>query len=298
MQTIAHPDFEILQAYVRQADAAQFAELRLHLAGCAECRVQVDAMMALQQHYPSLESPAVAEHQQQQLVDYIEQHLPQEQRQQVQQMLQDNPTTMKAALHYASHRAAMQQAISPAPQTDAAIQTDVSFFSSLGAYVAGWFELRAPIWLSVPATAAVVLVAVMMLQIGMQGNTTQLEIVAFQDNPVLQFRDNASLPGIGFFNRADNASAVYDKVAVSMPKAGEVAIQWPAIADATEYKMRLQAFYQGEKHSLGEVITRHNSARFAIDNVPANSRYEWVLSGQTARQKTFYTSGGFVISKK
>lgn len=298
MESTQHPSFELLQDYIREADSAQFAELRLHLSGCAECRAQVDAMNALQQYYPWLENPAVDEQLQQQLVDYMEQRLPEDQHSQVQGMLKENPAAMKAALHYASHRAAMQQSVPVSSLNDVGQHAGISLLGRLRAYLADWLDLRAPVWMMAPATAALVLVAIIMLQPGIDDENARFDIVAYQDNPLIQFRGNESLPGIGFFNRADNASAVYDQVSVSLPKPGKVAIQWPEVANAVEYKMRLQAFYQGEKHSLGEVITTQNRAIFDVENVPVNSRYEWILSGQTARQKTFYTSGGFVISKK
>ena len=75
-----------------------------------------------------------------------------------------------------------------------------------------------------------------------------------------------------------------------------IRITWPAIAGATAYSMRLQAFNAGEKTSIGKQSTTRNHAVFDLDPAAGARRYEWILTGETEDEKTFYTNGGFVIS--
>ncbi|HEY9034672.1 MAG TPA: hypothetical protein VIN71_12090, partial [Pseudomonadales bacterium] len=111
----SHPDFELLQRYSRHADAPEFDPLRLHLAGCSECRAQLDAMAVLARHYPWLPQQACDEQLGEQLDDYLAGRLPPQQMAAAQQAIHDHPAALKAALHQASHRAAMKQAVVDSP---------------------------------------------------------------------------------------------------------------------------------------------------------------------------------------
>lgn len=294
----SHPDFEILQRYSRQADAPEFDQLRLHLAACSECRAQLDAMTALAQYYPWLPQAACEEQQQQRLEDYVAGRLPEQQMAATRQAIHDDPAALKAALHQASHRAAMQQTVADSPLAPARPRPASAVFPGMRQRLRDWFGMRAPLWLSVPATALVVAVLAVGVQTMRSADDNGYTIVNYQDNPVIQFRGKQPLPGIGFFNRADSGVAAYGELSVSMQHAGRISLRWPPVANALSYRMRLQVFQQGEKRTIGEVVTDHNTAQFSIDDSANASRYEWVLTGQTRDEKTFLASGGFVIDKR
>lgn len=297
MQNTEHPDHDLLRRYILQADAAQFDELRLHLASCPECRSQVDAMMALQQQYPWLENPACDEQQQQLIADYVDGLLDSEAVDRVQRLLDENPAAMKSALHYASHRAAMQQAGLATPSSAEPFAERQGMGAALRGRFSNWLALRPPVWMSVPITVMAVLLVVMILDV-LPFQDTGYEIVSYQDNPVIQFRSREPLPGIGFFNRADMAQAEYDDLNILIPQLGEVTLHWQPVEGAISYTMRLQVFHQGEKITLGEISTADTRARFVFDELYMGSRFEWVLSGHTRDDKTFQADGGFVIADR
>jgi len=242
-----HPDFELLQRYGRQADAPEFSDLRLHLASCRECRAQLDAMSALAQHYPWLQSATADEHQQQRVIDYIEQRLPQQQRQSVEQLFHDDPAALKSALHYASHHAAMQSSVlepvleESAGSTRRPVHGADNIASSLRRRLFDWLRIRAPLWLSIPATAVVVALLAIGLQPVLPTGDSGYAIVNYQDNPVIQFRSQQQLPGIGFFNRADKGVAPYGDVTVTMRQVGDKVVARTGYTGEDGYEIMLPA---------------------------------------------------------
>ncbi len=245
-------------------------------------------------------SPALSDAEQQQIMDYVDGAGDAQSRAAAAALIQNNPAAQKAALHYASHRAAMSQDVPP--QIDAATQPSSSGFSlaQLAHKLLGWLDNRVPLWAALPATALAAYAVVASLPLLDNHAPHNLQVASYQDNPVLQFRAPGQLPGIGFFSQADNTTAPYTNIritAVQDDATGNsaVQIQWPPIADAVTYSLRLQLFDKGMKKPVGEQRTSANHARFELGKLETGKRYEWVLTGNTRDNKTFYTTGGFVL---
>jgi hypothetical protein len=297
MNTDMHPDTDTLKTYLRNIESPEFDTLRLHLVQCESCRNELSALSALDRFYPALDESASSEtSRQQDILDYVDDRLPARQRADVAAQIENDTQSLKAALRYALHSSSMKAELD-AGQNTRANSADVSQLSKLFASCARLFELRATLWAAVPATAAVVAVVAFSVPIFVEQPGSEYLIASYRDNPVIQFSNNQARPGIGFFSQAGQSSSAYDNVQLSITDAGRLTIDWPKIKHALSYNLRLQVFRQKHKAVVGEVTTTTPSASFQIDPEDVGRRFEWVLSGSTREQMTFYTTGGFVIDK-
>ena len=298
-----HPELATLKDYLANSAADEFAALRLHLAQCGECRELVSGLsgvIIMSQHLPAAADGALSDQQHQQIADYIDGHLTAAEGQQQQEFIQTSAAAMKAALHYASHKAAMDRGLATsaanAPQSNSKRASQPQWFDVWG-QLKKLVTLQAPVWFTVPATAA--LVALLSINLFNQpaSDNANYTIAGYQDNPVMQFRAKESQPGIGFFARPSQSSEPYKAIKVSLSGDKRFTIQWPPVTGATIYTLRLQMFNQGSKQVVGEVTTKTNSAVITADLENIAHRYEWVLSGETSDNRAFISSGGFVINK-
>jgi len=297
-----HPETDDLNEYLQQPQAEEFTALRLHLAGCAECRTQLGVLSSLQQHYPSLQITPVDAAQQQMIEDLVHSEVDAP----VLQKIKNNPAELKAALHYVSHMAAMSEVIQP----EAQLQSDFSLTgqqqkapvaNSLKSLLSRLFEYQSPVWIPASVSAALVLaLVVMIVPLADKSDETlpHREIVQYQDNPLIHFRSQDALPGIGFFSKAEQQSRPYDGLNVNYIQRDVVRLSWPAVENVKQYKLRLQVVAQGRKNTLAEVDTALNQAEIKLNVLDINHRYEWTLSGLTGDGKTFITTGGFVINNR
>lgn len=295
MNTDMHPQTDTLKAYLRDIESPEFATLRLHLAQCEDCRNEVNTLSALQQFYPTLPA-SDANDTPQAIHDYVDDRLSPEARDDVAAQLAKDPATLKAALHYALHSAAMNAELGAAHSPRETAERE-SGASSWWRQFAQLFELRTPLWMTLPATAAVAAVLAFGVQHFSEQPGGEYVVAAFRDNPVMEFSDNHTQPGIGFFSRAGQSSSAYDNVRIRMTDAGRLTIEWPKVDRALSYTLRLQVFRQKQKITVDEVTTTMPHASFNVDPADTGRRFEWVLSGTTQQHKTFYTTGGFVINK-
>jgi len=283
-----HPETSDLNEYLQQPQAEEFSALRLHLAGCADCRTQIDTLESLHSHYPSLQSETIDSAQQQEVEDFIDgsandyANL---------QKIKTNPAALKAALHYASHSAAMNEEIKPDIQ-----QQKISIVDSLKFLLTHIFEYRSPMWLTASVSAVLVLALSVFVFPEMNSADKSLQIVQYQDNPQIQFRPEQALPGIGFFSKTEEESHSYDGLNVVYARPDKIRLSWAPVDRAKLYKLRLQMIAQGKKNTLAEISTELNQAEIKLNATDINHRYEWRLSGITHDGKTFMTSGGFVIN--
>lgn len=316
-----HPELEELQKYLINSAAAEYSELRLHLAQCSECRSQVDGLNALK-HISQLPAETLndtltatlTEAQHQQIQDYINDDLSlnenrdedhkKHERKQTEQLIQSNPAAMKAALHLTSNKALQERMnLSTVPsnqessnQESSSLESSKdSLFSTLTAYIKSLFSYQTPLWIGAPLTAA--LVALLSITLFEQ-NTTQppYTIASYQDNPIIQFRSKDNLPGIGFFAKSEISSATYDGLQVKVSDESHFELRWPAISNAVKYKLRLHRFNQGSKTLVNEITTDKTSVIIETESAEIFSRYEWALTGETSDERTFMAKGGFVIN--
>ena len=316
MNTDTHPDTDALKAYLLNSESPDYATLRLHLAGCPACRDEAVVLSSLINNYASLDETrgndeSLSDEQHQLIIDYIDGKLSADESVTAKTLINDNKYAMKSALHYTSHRSAMADSLPAHTQdngqsvTGNAHHHDTSRLSQMLSTVAQWLDTRAPVW-AVPATAFTVAIAIFSIQsidtLPFSDANNQFVVASYQDNPVMQFRPTDALPGIGFFSKADNISREYNGVLVKVlnnddDTAGKIKLQWPRVKNAIQYSMRLQVFNQGQKITLGEISTKAAIATFDVEEISNNKRYEWILTGETTNKKTFYSTGGFIISK-
>lgn len=296
-----HPELATLKDYLANSAAENYAGLRLHLAQCPACRELVSGLSGVQL-MTSMQNASVTltEQQHQGIADYIDGLLDAAEAGQQQAVIHSDAAAMKAALHYASHKAAMDQALSRSDADSAAIMksTNASSQSWSGIFSAlkDMLSFQAPVWLTVPVTAALVAVLTIKLLDVTPTQPVGYTIASYQDNPVIQFRARENIPGIGFFARPAQSVEPYQAVKVSVSAGNRFTIQWPPVTGAMIYTLRLQMFNQGSKLVLGEVTTQNNSAVMTVNIDNIYHRYEWVLSGETRDNRAFMSSGGFVIN--
>jgi len=301
-----HPELEQLKSYLHNIDATEFSSLRLHLAQCSQCRALVEGIMGLQlmsQQPISLqkEEDLLTDHEHQLIADYVDGRLSGAEHQQQKEFIHSNSSALKASLHYASHKSAMDKA-SLESGSDSSLVTGMAtnsnhLWSRLQKKMKALVTFDAPVWLTVPVTAALVAILSVNLFDYSAPVPAGYTIASYQDHAIIQFRPKDHLPGIGFFANSAQFSEVYDTLKVTVSDDGRFTIQWPPVARAIKYNLRLQMFDQGNKVVLGQVTTEKTSAVIAAQQHGIYHRYEWVLSGETSDNRVFLATGGFVIDK-
>ncbi len=298
-----HPELATLKNYLNNSAAAEFSSLRLHLAQCSECRAQLEGLMGVQQvsrlsSSDTSKMDVLTEQQHQQIADYIDGRLSDAEHQQQDAFIHSNPSAMKAALHYASHKSAMDKTLlkDESPPVSDPVTGNHQLQAHVLQKLKQLLRFQAPVWLTVPATAA--LVALLSVNLFDQPLYEQAPytIASYQDNAVIQFRSKDHLPGIGFFAKSAQQSEAYDRLKVSVSRDKRFTMEWPPVPGALNYSLRLQMFDHGNKIVVGEVTTETNSAVISTQHDNIYHRYEWVLSGETRDNRVFLASGGFVIN--
>lgn len=304
-----HPDTEQLTAYLTNPQSGEFMDLRLHLARCVDCRAEVSVLAELKENpLPGLAEAGLdsddAFHNatQEQLIEkYVDGVLDGEERQEVETLLQTDPRAIKAALHYASHSAGMKRALYDSPdgvipdQSKLRPDNKTSARPSLLNAINNWLQLRAPVWLAVPATAVVVALFSITMTPLLTSTTSQFTVASYQDNPVIRFEQKNRQPGIGFFANAGKTEQAYATIKTRLFDGNMLDLSWPVVAKAVSYKIQLQLIKNGQRTNVGELTTKLAQASFKRVPDDTGHRYEWVLSGNTTDGKTFTTHGGFVI---
>lgn len=304
MNVSDHPELEQIKDYLNNCSSEQYSGLRLHLAQCSQCRSLTEALMALQQNSQQAmsedaEQDVLTEHEHQQIADYIDGRLSDAEHQQQKDFIHSTPLALKAALHYASHKSAMDKAELVSSADTSLASSPYTGISGLGYAVLqkikAFTAFEAPVWLTVPVTAALVaLLSINLLELPAPQQASY-KIASYQDNAVIQYGPKNHLPGIGFFAKSAQLSEAYDNLKVSVSEDARFTLRWPAVARAVKYTMRLQMFHQGNKMVLGEVTTKQPFAVISTRLEDIYHRYEWVLSGETSDNRVFLANGGFVI---
>jgi len=298
-------------ADARSIDSVLYDNILDHLASCEECRDQVTIITTLQNEWSQLRhQSSLTEDQQQMICDYIDGQLQTDEAEKAKALINDQPDAMKAALHYQSHVASMETRLSRegrASGKEGAYQPDHSrphsqnaFFTDLLSFASQFISIRSPMVYTMTATAALFFVVLLLVQ-SPELQQNQTVIASYQDNPTIQFTAKNKLPGVGFFAQSGNSSKPFEDIRIELISENTIKISWPEIDGAKLYKMRIQVFNQGKKTILKESSTQTNHTTFLLEPEPQtsnpNKRYEWVLYGNTADDRMFYASGGFVVSK-
>lgn len=285
MNPSQHPADPIMQEYLERPDAAAFEALRVHLAVCGYCRRRAELTALLQNHGEWLESEPVEEDPR--LAELLAGRLDAARAERLRAELRQDPARLRAALHFASHSQAMRAG-------NAALDAPPARRRGWPATIRGWLGFEAPLWQSVPATALVLALALLLLQQAALPPDAA-RIVAFDDTPRLQFLSQQSQPGIGFFSQPGSAVESFDGMRIELLGERRLRLSWPAIEAASGYNLKLQVFRDGETRVLARHSLEANSIELQLDEALTQHRYEWVLSGDTRDQRSFQAKGGFVV---
>ena len=283
-----HPSDRHLLGYLQTPETADQTELRLHLAGCPDCRRRVDTIAMLRDQGHWLDSgvdefdPRIA--------DLVAGRLSAAEADSLRRDIKQDPAALRAALHQASHARAMSEVTAksiakPSPWTR----------------TMAWLQralcLEAPIWQMAPAMALVITVAVLVFnQFGPAREDDPMRIIAFQDNPVLQFASHEIQPGIGFFSQVGANAEPFAGMTIELQASNRLRLSWPEIPGASDYNLKLQVFRDGKTQVLARRQLKSTMIELQFDEPLTQHRYEWVLSGNTLDQGSFQTNGGFVIA--
>lgn len=304
--------------YIEKPDAAEFIDLRSHLASCKQCRHKVSNLSSLNENIHQYGSSLRfnksnelnAALQAQQIEQYVDNELSDAERINIKDLMQREPQALKAALHYASHSSAMQNAgigtigshLTPGSSTHHSSDTsgnskDPSVIKTFLNQLGGIFAARPPVWISASATAGVFFALLMFLQ--PQGNlpTQEMSVATYQDQSVIHFQPTGQPRGIGFFSKALRVTKPFTNIRIQLSKSDKLELKWPKIDKAKAYQLSIKLVGNKETVTVVDQTTEGNQA--IIDNFKPQlgKRYEWTLNGETSDAKTFFTSGGFVFNK-
>lgn len=313
MTQTQHPTLDTIGAYLDTPEDREFSELRRHLASCQVCRSQVlrlqDVQQGIQQHIPFIREGSNMEQGGHEgagakplfhtIEQYVDGQLFGSEQVETGKLINSDPATLKAALHYATHSNAMRRKLEPTGQKNRSpVDRTRSDSPPVFERLKSWLNWKLPIWTTVPATAALAfIVAVNFTTLEMAGKQPTYTVASYQDNPVVRFNDPAtSTPGVGFFKSANQTLQAYSKVGINIEPTGNIAMQWPAIDRVSNYTINLYVIANGNKTPVAEQNTRQTSTVFEKLEIMPEHRYEWKLSGTTNDGKRFVTVGGFVIN--
>ena len=264
MNSSTHPDSKQLNAYIQDPLSEDYSQLRLHLIACMACREQASLLTDLKTHLPGIEAAlyqqTVSESEelqnvlQMQLIEkFIDGQLSKTEQPRVEGIIQDNPQAMKAAMHYASHSARMPKEFGDDSGTIASVRITNQAGHQQPAkpgvlsILRRWLMLRFPIWLTVPVTAAItsILSIVFIPQLAL--DSSKVNVIAYQDNPVIQFKHAQDPPGIGFFANANKSIKPYAKITTRLMDENVVHLSWPKVDNAISYNM-----HRSEERRVGK----------------------------------------------
>lgn len=307
MKIDTHPDTETIIDFLDNPDSPDFQDLELHLTACSDCRKQLSRLSLLQKEIQSPEfiqqqllhslktpKPPVLENAlaEGKIESYLEQQLDKDEQQHIAQLLKDQPQALKAALHYASHQSAMTRELSEPVASKAKQTTRLDFIGLIKKF----FTVPTPAWVMVPATgfASVLIVFLFSMNTLLLKQDNTVAIASYQDNAVIQYSSKNTQPGIGFFSNAFKQVKPFKNITIEMLDTSTLKFSWPKIENASSYSMRLQKIDNGQNIIIGEQSASSNVIEFKNIKLETHRRYQWILTGETTTNQTFYSSGGFV----
>lgn len=295
MNTSKHLSDNELVEYLKAPQQARFEQMRLHLATCSDCRGLCELTTQLRQHSHLLNSGGSEEHDD--ISDLMHGRLSTQQAAELKRCIKQEPATLKAALHYASHHIAMQNQSRAEGTSDRSV-SGPALLSRLSGIFKHWMLIETPIWKMAPVAAVFVMViSLFMIQNKDQNLFESGLVVSYQDNPLIQFVAQESQPGIGFFSDVKKHSKPFGNMEIQLKDNHAIQFTWKAVDDAQDYRLKLQVFRNGEMVVIGQVSSSESKALLRLADPLSPNRHEWVLSGNTTDGRAFQTSGGFVIKR-
>ncbi len=311
-QLNSHPEWENILGFVDNPDASEYQEIVLHLASCSDCRIKASEISQLQTTLKSSEfiqqhtvlglaqskskgvTTALSDGD---IEDYVDDKLHGKQQQNIAKLLQDEPQALKAALHYASHQSAMKRQI-PKSETNTLVSkvkaTQQNNTFNLFSSIKKLFIQPTPAWLMLPVTGFASVLLLLMFNVQFQTDNNKVKIASYQDNAVIQFSAKNNQPGIGFFSNARKKTIAFDKVSIIFNDNASLNITWPKIKNALSYFIIIKKIDNKQTVVIAEKKLSSNSVTFKDIALLNNRRYQWILTGETSDNESFYATGGFV----
>ncbi|MFV2060800.1 MAG: hypothetical protein ACC653_08945 [Gammaproteobacteria bacterium] len=305
MKIDTHPSTENIIAFLEAPDSLDYNDLELHLASCSGCRLQVNRLSQLQK---DLLSPDFVQQQLLQgitskkstefetalsegkIENYVDNKLDKNEYQNIDELVKNDPQALKAALHYASHKSAMQRELAE-PAIDVAKRTN---YFDLVALFKKYFTMTIPAWVMIPATGFASIVLVIFMNSQLVNQQDAIKIASYQDNAVIQYSGKNTPPGIGFFSNAFTKVKPFNNVKIEVVGESTLKLNWPKIENAVSYSIRVQKIDKGQNIIVGELTGPNTTVEFKDIKLDKQVRYQWILTGKTTANETFYSSGGFV----
>jgi len=305
MNTEAHPSTENIIAFLESPNSSEYHDLELHLATCCDCRQQANQLSQLQKDIQSSDfiqqklmqdismvksTELEAALSDSKIENYVDQSLDKNERDSIALLLKEDPLALKAALHYASHQSAMQRELS---EQDSEVTKPINNFDLIS-LLKKYISWRTPAWVMVPATgfASVLLVFAISTQVVTTESVSPL--ASYQDNAVIQYSGKNTQPGIGFFSNAFTKVKPFNNISIELVNESTLILSWPKVSDAVSYYLQLQKIDKGQNIIIGESTGTENTVEFKNIQLQKRLRYQWILTGKTTADETFYASGGFV----
>lgn len=300
MTTDTHPQLEQLVDYLENPNAIEYAELRRHIAGCFQCRKQIDGLSTLSQTLSqAVCREKIAELPDNQIEDYIDGRLTNIQHQKTQTLLNENKDALKAALHYAMHSTAMREAKAETAQSipkPASLKTQHKTQQNLLQRLLAW---RPPALTTVPlAAAAAFALAITVVPLLDEQHNEKLVVAAFQDHAVLELQPAAAdMPGMGFFHSSQGREIPFSGLRMQHENNTGLFVNWAAVESAQNYHLRLSMVTDEGTQIIAETDSRLPEAHFKNLKLHAGRHYQWALSGNTKSGLHFRSNGGFAVNE-
>ena len=296
MSGTKHPETEQLIAYSERPESVELQSVSLHLAGCGQCRMDLQALSSLRQHagWISTGSEDLSVDIAIEVDDLVHQRLSASAAVDLRERIKQNPAELKQALHYARHHTAMKKQVNKAVIK----LPEISLAGRLKQRLTAFLQFETAVWKLIPLTVVLVAVVTLFGESFLQPTSIQLaKVIHFKDQARIQFVTQESQPGIGFFANSAQSSRPFEGVSVVLNNDREMTFSWPVIKDATNFQLKLQVFRDGETVVLGRVSSKDTNAVIRLLEDPGQHRYEWVLTGDTINKQSFQATGGFVVTQ-
>ena len=304
-----HPDAEQLTGYMESPESSEHTTIRKHLMACEQCRVRIDKLLQLEldvKHFvPRFSPPTDLNNSDEQNIErFIDNQLDADDARTTIRQISSNPESLKSALHYAVHSAAMSRNIdtinsgirSKKMQTDTRQGSTGSIFSQFFKYL----QWPTPAWAIAPATLAITaILSFPLISTQVAQQNTGPQIAKFQDNAVISY-SSADIPAgsIGFFHDAKSRTEPFSGINIVLNQKKGLDLSWPAIDKVNSYQLTLYSFENGQKQQIVSKETVEPNTHINNIDWETGKHYQWKISGLTQDGLKYSTYGDFVLINK
>ena len=314
-----HPSAEQLCSYMESPESREHGEVRRHLMACDECRVRIDNLSQLEMDIKHIVPRLAANNDliddtEQRVEQFVDQQHTGEQNQSLEEQIKSDPQTLKSALHYAVHSAAMSRNLQTmdnkpavAATSSTVTPTHVGFHQLLNR-IKQSLQWSMPAWTLAPASIAIAALISFVLVSNPVHEQQTVQLATYQDNATITFERTGMPAGsIGFFHDAQSSTKPFAGIKIAINRQAEgkpgksgkieysqLVFQWPAVEKAQNYELSIYYYQDSEKQLLAQQTSGVTQVSF--DNLKLNNgqHYEWQLSGNTENGLKFNTKGDFV----